>query len=476
MSETDIYNGDFIMLLDFLKTPVVPFHLVNTGTILDIATGNFVQVPNQPWILEGGLSQIFGITGRGQTYKSNLAGSFLARAMEIHKDATAYIFETEGTISGAEFYDRFVDEPVSDRIAFRNNTIDDLTSFSANIQKIVDIKKQNKNDLMVDGPFIDPETGKPQKIWVPTFVLIDSYSRASCTKADNAIDDNDIDSSSLNTWYVVNGNAKTKFLSNLNRLGPTYGIYAILTAHVGDKINLDAKPTRKEMQYMAQNDKLKNVGSNFTFLTSCMMQTIRAGVRTNSSNGTEFPLNPDLKKNSKSSNVEVNEIETRIIRSKNNVSGLSISYLVSQYQGILDSVTNFEFLRTNDYYGLNVKGNKTSFSPKLLPDTNFTKTVLRKDSHDKYELKRALEILAQLSYVQNNWNLDSLPEYMTTPIDEVAELLSQCEKSLASRILNSTGVWSTSKMERERFTIIDILDLIMQSKKNKVSVAVPSKK
>ena len=93
------------MLLDFLKTPVVPFHLVNTGTILDIATGNFVQVPNQPWILEGGLSQIFGITGRGQTYKSNLAGSFLARAMEIHKDATAYIFETEGTISGAEFYD-----------------------------------------------------------------------------------------------------------------------------------------------------------------------------------------------------------------------------------------------------------------------------------------------------------------------------------------------------------------------------------
>lgn len=449
------------MLLDFLKKDVTPFHLVNTGTILDIATGAFMQGVNNTWILEGGLSQTMGITGRGQTFKSSLAGSFIAKALAVHPLANAFIYETEGTVSGASFYDRFVDEPVSERIVFRNNTTDDLTEFYNNILELVKAKEAQRKELIVESPFVDPSTGKPQKIWVPTFVLIDSYSRASSAKADAAIDENNIDSSALNTWHMINGNVKTKLLADFITKATKYGIYAIITAHVGNKINLDARPTRKEMQYMMQDDKLKNVGSNFTFLTTCMMQTLRASIRTNSAKASEYPRDYGSgKKSTKASNVEINEVETRIIRNKNNVSGLGVNYIVSQFQGVLDAVTNFEFVRNNDYYGLNVKGNNVNFSTKLTPDINFTKTTLRKDSHDKYELTRALEILAQLCYVQENWDLSRLPSVLSTPIDTVAEVLSQCEKSLSNRILNSTGVWSTSKLARERLTLLDILLLV----------------
>lgn len=451
------------MFLDFLKTNIVPYYLVNTGTIFDIATGIFKPSTTGGWLLDGGLSQTLGIMGRGQTYKSNLAGSLIARALEIHPQATAYIYETEGTVSGAERYDQFVDTKVSDRILFCNNTTDDLTSFYRNFNQIIEAKEAAKKELFVESPFLDKNTGKPAKIWIPTFILVDSYSRASCAKADEAITENDIDSSAMNAWYMTNNNAKTKMLSDFVMKASKYGIYGIFTAHIGDKIDMNAyAPTPKQMQFMKMTDKLKNVGSNFTFLTSCLVQTLKATVRTNTAKKCEYPRNSNSKLD-----IEVNEIETRFVRSKNNVSGTSIFYLVSQYQGILDSVTNFEFLRNNKNYGLTVKGNNTSFSSLFNPQDNFTKISLRQDSHDKYELKRGLELIAQLCYVQNNWDTDNLPPCINTSIETVAELLYQCEAPVINRILNSTGVWSTSKLERERLTLLDVMLLIEKEAKNK---------
>ena len=57
------------------------------------------------------------------------------------------------------------------------------------------------------------------------------------------------------------------------------GVYVIMTAHVGDKMDLDPyAPAPKQLQYMKNNDRMKNVGSNFEFLTTSLVQTLKATV------------------------------------------------------------------------------------------------------------------------------------------------------------------------------------------------------
>lgn len=457
------------MLLDAIRKDITPFFYMNTGTLFDLYTGVFKQGTEGKWVLDGGLSQCLGIMGRGQTYKSGLAGSLLANAMVTNPTAEAYVYETEGTVADEHRYDQFVakDTPVSDRIVFKNTTTGSLTDFYEDFNNIVKDKIEHKKDYLVESPFLDPKTGKPFRTWVPTFVLVDSFSKASVTKGDEALTENAIDDSALNTLYMLNGNAKTKIMSDLPSKAMRAGIYCIMTAHVGDKIDLGYMPTPKQMQYMKQSDKLKNVGSNFTFLTTALIQTLKATVMQNSTKGCEYPTRF-------STDVEVNYVETAMVRCKNNASGTQLPFVVSQYQGILNAVTNFEFLRNHKNFGLNVKGNNQFFSPVIASDKSVSKNNIRETTDIDYELRRALELIAQLCFVQNMWNTWNLPEYVNMNIDTFVELLSKSEKCGISRVLNSTGVWSTAPQERERLTLMDVLMFLDSESKHPI-VGVPKK-
>ena len=133
------------MLLDNLRKNIPFLPYINTGTLFDFSTGKFQPVVGNLHGLNGGLSQCTGISGRSQTYKSGLAGSLLARAMLIHPLSEAYVYESEGTISGPERYNDFVpiDTPVSSRIAFQNNTMASLTEFYEVFNNIVTDKEKN---------------------------------------------------------------------------------------------------------------------------------------------------------------------------------------------------------------------------------------------------------------------------------------------------------------------------------------------
>jgi hypothetical protein len=56
-----------------------------------------------------------------------------------------------------------------------------------------------------------------------------------------------------------------------------------------------------------------------------------------------------------------------------------------------------------------------------------------------------------------------MPEYIHTPIEKFAEMLTHNEKMSIDRVLESTGVWSTSKQERERLSILDVLEFLTKN-------------
>ena len=164
--------------------------------------------------------------------------------------------------------------------------------------------------------------------------------------------------------------------------------------------------------------------------------------------------------------MEVNRVDTAMVRCKNNAAGNQLPFILSQYQGILNSVTNFNYLRDHKDYGLIPSGNR-GFAPLLMKDKVVGRKNLRETSDADYKLRRALELIAQLCFIQNCWSTWNLPEYVRMPVEHFAELLDKSEKCSVDRVLNSTGVWSTSKQERERMTLMDILQFLYNEEHKK---------
>ena len=454
------------MLLDAFRADIPFSPYVNTGTLFDYATGRFQQATNGLWILNGGLPPCLGLSGRGQTYKSGLAGSLFSRSLMIHQQAEGYVYESEGTIHGPERYDDFVPESqaVSDRIVFKNHTICNLTDFYNDFNDLATAKEKNKKDYIIESPFLNPKTMKPYRVWIPTFCMVDSFSRARSNKGDTQFDNNAIDDSAMNTFWLTEGNVKTRIMNDMPGRAAKVGIYVILTAHVGNKQDLDPyNKSPKQLQYMKNSDKMKNVGSNFEFLTTTLLQTLKASVMQDKDKKCEYPT-------SFSTDVEVNQVDTMMVRSKNNASGIQLPFVVSQYQGILDSVTNFLLLKEHKNFGLNVQGNNISFATNVLPEKTFTRKTIRELCDKDYGVYRALELTAQLCFVQNLWSTYRMPDFIRTSPEQLAEWLKNSSKCSTERVLQSTGVWSTSKQERERLTLLDVLQFLDAEHKKPTTV------
>lgn len=441
------------MFLNTFKTDTNFIPYINTGTIYDILTGKFKSSTDNRWVLDGGLSPCAGISGRGNLFKSSLAGSLLSRAMIAHPEAHAIVYDSELNVSGVDRYDEIGPRGcnVSDRITFTTPLDYNLTSFYEEFLNLVNERIKHKKDFMVDSPFRNPRDGKPYKVWIPAFVLIDSFSRARSSKSDKKTEEKAVDDSSQQTAAMEDGGVKTRIMNDIVTRSAKAGIYVIMTAHIGDKIDMNSyMPTPKQMQYMKQSDKLKNVGSAFTFLTTTLTQMLRAQVLQDSNKNclysTEF-----------SSPTEISEVDAILVRCKNNASGLTCPFIMSQFQGLLDAVTNLNILRSHNNFGLEVKGNNTSFSTILTPNQSFSRNTVRDFTDSHYEVSRALELLSQLCFIQTFWNTWNLPPFIRMDVRDMAELLTTSKTLSMNRVLNSTGVWSTSKQERERMTIMDVL-------------------
>lgn len=434
---------------------------LNTGTGLDLATGKFLKGKDDKWYCNGGLFLTTGIGGRGNSYKSALGGSFMAAALGIYPTADAEVLETEHSVQDKGRYDELSPYgiPVSDRIEFINQTQMNLSDWLEYIKERGEEKIKNKKDLMVETPFFDLHTGKLGRIMTPTICYIDSLSKATGEQEEDLYDENKIDSNKTNPAYIRDGALKTKFMRMLPKLASDYGMYFIMTAHVKDQGGMgDITPPSKELQYMKQKDKFKNVGSDFDFLTTTLMQNWGATPLTNGKDASSktclYPLDGCSPVN------ELQEVPNIMLRCKNNASGTLMRFVVSQYMGLLPDVTNFHMLRSFDNYGLIVSGSKNIFTPKLLQDVSVNRNTLRNLLAKNYQLRRALELTAQICYIQNHWFLPRMPAQVRMDFDEIVTRIHKKGKEFTDLVLNSTSCWSYTPSERPYMSIMDLLDAI----------------
>jgi len=426
----------------------------NTGTHYDSATGVFVPGHHGGMIMNGGLTSTNATVGREQMFKSTEAISKVLFTLIFYPDTDCIIYDTEFAQKIQRLL-KFIPESLRKGIEERIRIIKTTDYTPEEVFKLIiqigKMKLEHKKDFTEESPFTDIK-GEKIKILRPTIVVFDSWTKMNSTKVVESFEKVDVGSSDQNMVFMTDGKMKTLMMSQLPVFAVKYGFIFVLTAHIGDKMDLNPyAATPKDLQHMKGSDKIKGVGADFTFLISNLSDTRKVELLLDSNKKCLYPI-----KNG--SDVELSELTTIIARNKNNVSGSICPFVVSQYEGIRTSLSFYHYLRNHDYYGLN--GNKQDHELCIYPGEKLSRTTIRVKTDSDPKLRRGLEIVSQFKYIKDNWNLSLLDVDFTIDINKFAEGILG-KDGLANDILESRGFWTYDKENTTPYlSVYDIVAIV----------------
>jgi hypothetical protein len=426
---------------------------LNTGTLYDTQTGAFVPGTHNGMVLNGGLSTTNGYVGRPQLFKSTELMSHMMRVMSYYPGVESFTLDTEGSLNKhrilgfSPFPDNHLD--LDDRLLLTTIAETATETFFEEIKKIAAVKTASPDRYMVESPILDPKTGAPVRMFIPTFVCIDSWSKMISSFMQTSLDTKTLGSSDTNMIYMKDGNIKKMIMMQIPMLAVRAGIYFFLSAHIGDVFKLDQyAPTIKDLQHMRGTDKLKEVGSDFDFLLSnCLEMRQATMLVAEDKKSSLYPIDGGT-------TIELNEVTAVLLRCKNNASGSQLPLVISQTHGILSDLSNYHYIRTNDYFGL--LGSKIHHKPAMT-DTSVGRTTIREKLTDK-KTARAIELLAQLCYIQNNWVTSGGDVNLNITPSVLAETLLTSDGPTTDDILQSRGWWTYDKTNHQPYmSLYDVI-------------------
>ena len=448
--------------LDIKESKDVPSF--NTDTLYDLSSGEFKKGIDGKWYLTGGLSQhINSIAGPTGVFKSTIANALFMRTMSIYHDTYGIVFDTEHSLDkdkerAYSMAEQLRPDNLEDRIKWIGSSEYTLGNFTELINSICRKREANKKEYIVETPFIDRLTGNALVIWKPFFVFIDSFTELTSSIEDKVLFDEKakgIDDDNVNTLAMKDANKKTIFLHLMCRLCRKYGIVLLSTGHYGKTMNLNIyDPTPKETIFSKQDWKIKGCGPKYTLLSSTLIK-ISASLLLDSNKEAMYGGSGNVPAK------DLIEVMLFIEKCKMQNAGIMTPLVASQSEGLMIDLTNYHYLRTNDYYGLN--GSKQKQQVALLPDVTISRNTVKELAANSYQLSRALEITAQYCYIKNNWNTSTLPfDFSLTPQQVYEKLLGNKAKIKMEDILNSRGYWTYLPHDREYMSLFDILELIQE--------------
>lgn len=450
----------------------VIYPALNTNTSLDMATGTFELGANNKYYLNGGLPPFFGIGGRGGYYKSTVLEGILAFCLHNYPGSMAFKLDTESnallpkarmkkTLLYA-YGDSCDTEAILDRLKVNNLASMGSKEFEDTIAKICDYKEKHKKEQLVDTPFLD-RYGKNIRMWIPTFICVDSLTMLSFTDEVNKSENLSVEDKSKNMDALRDGLLKKRLLTNWSRLAYKYGLYFMMSAQVDDTFIADEynKPI-KQNQYTGNSDRFKGVGPMFEFLTNTLLQNFSPAPLVSSSDRKSPEYSIDG-----SGLVEINEITTKLLRCKSSPAGTTIPMLASQNYGVLPGLSYYHYLKKSDDFGFNVSGvGRSNRYCMLAPDTLLKRQTVLESLKNNYELNRALEVMYQLKWMIDCWSKTGLPFDLPKTAEEFVDRIVSGGDLTISDIVNSRGYWTyehesaTDDLKRPYMSIFDILSII----------------
>lgn len=446
------------LLSEVVVADQVPTISFNTNSLFDLATGTYVPGVDGKWYLSGGLAQhINAFVGPNGAFKSTFACAMIMRAANICYDTDVVINDTENSLDKDKKRAMLMGEDlyradIENRVLWLSGAYYSLDSFYKLLHELCEKKLADKKDYMVESPFLDEKTGKPLTIWKPTYVFIDSLTELQSEAEDEMFNGPKMkDISDANTAAMLDANKKTMFIRAIKTMCMRYGLVVVVTGHFDKVISVgmfDVIP--KDTTFSKQDWKTKGVGSKLKFNASLYVRTSTTPLLDQNKEPLYGVGSGPVK--------DVMEIDIVIERSKMASAGNTLPFVATQTSGVLNAITNYNYLRTNDYDGL--LGSKQKQQVGVLPDITISRNTVRELTGSNYELRRSLEIAAQYCYIRNNWMTNSFPvDFSKSATQFFDMLMSGKNKGMVNDILNTRGYWTYCKNDRKYMDLFEIMEL-----------------
>lgn len=417
--------------------------MLNVGCLFDIPTGAYRLGKHGEHILNGGLSPITGIGGRGNTYKSTIAHFKVLRTLDRHRGSSAVVYDTEESLSIERLYQLAHwmpnigghDLEDAGRMILTAKQTMKGNEFFDEFRSEMRERKKEEEKVKKTTPFVD-RSGDLIRAFPPFLSEVDSFSQMDIEALEKLYDNHEVGESGLNVEALKSAAAKSQMMMQLPGVTNTAGGYMILTAHVGDEHQLDPyAPPAKKLSFLKGKVKFKRVPENFTFLTNncwyCLSATVLVNDRTKAP---EFPRGPD---DDLKGDTDLMKITLQNLRGKSGPTGMPITIIASQSEGVHVGLTEFYYLKTEgNRFGLG--GHDKSYYLELVPDVKMQRTSVRGKIDSDPRIKRALEITSEMCQIKDIWHHEG-SELVVDPKDLYEGLKTKGYDW--DTLLNTRGYW-----------------------------------
>ena len=436
---------------------------MNLGCCMDIPTGRFMRGYDGHWYHTGGLNQITGIGGRGNTFKSALAHAMLLIALaRFFPYIEAQARDTEFSQTYARFQElalhlcrlHGIDLAEIANFMITSQGEDSGNAWFAKLVDHFEAKRNAGKQFMFTTPFMDNHNN-PLMTLYPSIVELDSMSGFLADVAAKILDENEVGESGGNTVYMRNAGAKAQMMMQLPGLMASSGGYFITTAHMDEEIKLEMhSPDTRKLAFMKMNLKFKNVPNNFHTLTNNLWMVLKAAPEMDDKKRAYYPRD---EKDIAEGNTDLMCLTVVNLRGKQGPSGLPFDLYLSQREGLLVPVTEFEYLKSRGLYGVTKSGN--AFELDLYPGIAFDRMTLRKMAYGDEALQRAMTISSELCQIK----------FMKPEHHDLLVSPKKLREGLEAKgydwnkLLDTRGYWVFREHEGEHKPFLSTLDLLQMN-------------
>jgi len=184
------------------KNPVYLKPLINIGALMDIPTGTYITGMKDEKIINGGLSGVVGVIGRGNNFKSTIIHYLMLQAdnrLSASKlDIPMHTYDTEDNMSlNVERFNSFANRfnYIKENPLYHPDlwSIVSKSEMSAEewIKQVVDLAKKKESDAknyIVYECFKNMITNKPLTLPKPNFIEIDSLSELEASSTIDTVE------------------------------------------------------------------------------------------------------------------------------------------------------------------------------------------------------------------------------------------------------------------------------------------------
>lgn len=446
----------------------------NVGGLFDVPVGSYEVGTRGEHILNGGVPAITGVVGIANNFKSAVADFFGFGVYRIFRyDDRAYGSKYDTEVNTTERRQRQLAITMSGLLGDINPidnghwVISDKTQYMGNewFEKYKDFVKYREKEskaLSIKTPFKD-RAGLTYSIMVPMPTLIDSFTEFETDDVAAMRNDNELGEAGGNTAFMRQGLSKTTMISQLPTLVARGNTPMILTAHIGKSIPMDPRAAPiKKLQYLKNGDQIKGSTDKFLFLTHVCWQCSNATPLINDT--TKAPEYPNGTDDSMKGDTDLNEVTLTLLRNKFGRSGLIMKIIVSQTEGVMPSLSEFHYIKTNvqmdTKLGFGLSGNTQNYALALLPEVKLSRTAVRPKLYADVKLRRALNITAELCQIIQLWNDDD-------NLHCTAHQLYDDLKAMGydwDTLLDTRGYWVPLEYEDKEPPFLSTMDLLRMRK------------